>query len=246
VAKQSGLGDGLLIDGIDLSGDINSLGEIGGGNDPLTSTGINKSAMERLSGLRDGRINFTSYFNPAAGAAHPVLSSLPTDDVILGYLRGTAAGSPAACLVAKQIDYNGTRGDDGAFTFEVAAQANDFGLEWGENIGGAFDHGSATDSASLDGGAASSFGLQAYLFLTAFTGTSVTVTLEESSDDGAGDTFAAVTDGAFAAMSAVGAQRIATANDQAVEQYVRFSTSGTFSNAEGYVILVRNQTAVVF
>lgn len=247
MTKQSGLGDNAYIAGYNLSGDITSLGRIGGGPAPWEVTGIDKSAVERIGLLRDGAIEYTAYFNPAAGQAHPRLSLLPTTDVLMTYCRGTTLGSPAAGLVAKQIDYDGDRGDDGSFTFKVQALANAYGIEWGrQGTAGIRTDTTATDGASIDDAAASSFGLQAYLHVFAFTGTSVTVKLQESSNDGGGDAFADVTGGAFAAASAIGTQRIATAGGLAVERYLRVVTTGTFSNAQFAVLIVRNQVATAF
>lgn len=242
MTKQSGLGDNLWVDGYDLSGDIGSLEEIGGGNSPLVVTGINKSAIERLGGLRDGRMNFTAWFNDTADAAHDRFENLPTTDVIATYWRGTTAGNNAASVVAKQVDYGGSRAADGALSFSVPHVANGYALEWGVNLGHIVQ-GTAGTTTGVDFGAASSFGLQAYLHLISFSGTSITVTIQESANDGSPDAYTNVTGGAFSAMTTVGAQRIATANDLAVEQWLRLSTTGTFSAAAFAVNVVRNEVA---
>ncbi|MEV0618542.1 hypothetical protein AB0I81_34805 [Nonomuraea sp. NPDC050404] len=245
--KQSGLGDRLVVAGYDLSGDINSLGRIGGGNAPLEVTGIDKSAKERIGGLRDGAIEFTSYFNPVTERAHERFSSLPTSDQVVTYLRGTTLGNAAACMVAKQINYDGSRGDSGEFTFDVQALANSYGLEWGTQLtAGVRTDTTATSGDSIDFGAATSYGLQAYLHVTAFTGTSVTVKLQESSDDGDSDSWADVTGGGFTAATGVTSQRITTARDQDVEQYLRVVTTGTFSSASFVVVVVKNDLLTVF
>lgn len=160
MAKTSGLGDNLYIHGYDLSGDINSLGTISGGNSPLEVTGIDKSAFERIGGRRDGNIEFTAYFNDATGRAHPRLSTLPSTDVHLYYARGTTLGNPAACMIGKQVNYDGTRGDDGDFKFAVQAQANGFGLEWGKQL----TAGKRTDTGAASGTAVE-FGYPAEDFL---------------------------------------------------------------------------------
>src|SRR5262245_22015860 len=118
MAKQSGLGDNFYLSGVDLSGDINSLKKISGGEALLEFTDISQSAFARLGGERDGGIDFTAYFDPTT--AHPTLSALPTGDVIESYFRGTALGNPAACLVAKQIGYDGNRANDGGFLFDCS------------------------------------------------------------------------------------------------------------------------------
>jgi hypothetical protein len=214
----------------------------------LDVTGIDKSAYERVGGVRSGSMGFTSLFNPAAAAAHPTLSALPTTDVAVTYARGTALGNAAACLIGKQIDYNPTRANDGGLTFEVSAESNGFGLEWGEqHTAGKRTDTVATNGTGVDGVAASAFGLQAYLQVFSFTGTSCTIKLQESSDNGAGDAFADVVGGGFTAVTtAPGTQRIATSAALAVERYLRIVTTGTFSNCVFSVVVVRNRVAVTF
>lgn len=246
MAKQSGLGDNLYIGGYDLSGDIGSLGSISCPMSPLVVTDITQSGMARLSGGRDGSLEFTSFFDPAANMSHDRLKALPRTDQVLTYCRGTTLGKPSACMVAKQLNYDGSRGEDGAFTFEVSAQANGYGLEWGIQLtaGKRTDTGGAAGTP-VDFGASSTNGLQAYLQVFAFTGTSVGVAIEESSDN-ALDAYVAVVGGAFTAATGITTQRIATAAGLTVERYLRVTTSGVFTNAVFSVVVIRNETAVKF
>ncbi|HEY5986049.1 MAG TPA: hypothetical protein VIV12_06630 [Streptosporangiaceae bacterium] len=245
--KSSGLGDALFAAGYDLSGDINSLGRIGGGPSTLDVTGIDKAAFERLGGRRDGGIEFVAYFNPDAGQAHPRLSSLPTTDVLLTYCRGTTLGAPAAALVGKQVDYAGTRTDEGALTFAVQTQANGYGLEWGDQL----TAGKRTDSTATSPATgvdlvtvSTAFGWQAYLHVFAFTGTSVTVTLQDSADNSA---FTSLAGGSFTAATGVTSQRLQSATrTDVVRRYLRAITTGTFSNAVFSVMFTRNETSVLF
>lgn len=245
MAKQTGLGDRCFVAGIDLSGDVGSLSRIGGGPTPLEVTGIDKSAHERIGGLRDGAIEFSAFFNPAAGQAHPTLSTLPTTDRIVTYCRGATLGNAAASLVGKQINYDGTRGNDGAFTLAVQAQANAFGLEWGRQLtAGKRTDTTATNGASVDHTTVSTaFGWQAYLHVFAFTGTSVTVTLQDSADNVA---WANLTGGAFTAATGVTSQRLAGGSSATVRRYLRAITTGTFTEAVFSVAFTRNETAVSF
>lgn len=245
MAAQSGLGDNLYIAGFDVSGDIGSLGRIGGGPAALDVTGIDKSGFERVGGLRDGSMEFTAFFNPATDRSHDRLSALPAADQVVTYCRGTALGGPSAVMVAKQLGYDGKRADDGALTFEVEAVSNATGIEWGRQLtAGRRTDAVAGNGSSVDFGAQSVFGLQAYLHVFAFAGTSVTCKIQESSDDGAADAFVDVVGGAFTAATGVTAQRIATATGLTVERYLRVVTTGTFSNAVFAVTVVRNLTAV--
>lgn len=244
MAKQSGLGDNFYVHGYDLSGDINSLGSISGGNSPLDVTGIDKSAFERIGGKRDGNIEFVSYFNPTDDRSHDRLENLPYTDVHLYYARGTTLGNPAACLVGKQINYDGTRGDDGDFKFAVQAQCNGFGIEWGRQLtAGVRTDTAATNGASIDTTTSLSFGGQAYLQAFAFTGTDVTVKIQDSADD---VSFADVASFAFTQLTAGRtAERIALSNTATIRRYIRAVTvtTGGFTSLAFSVAVIKNEIA---
>lgn len=256
MAKGSGLGDNLFVDRYNLSGDTQEVKSVRGGIATIDVTGIDKSAYERIGGIRDGAIEWTAHFNTASSHSHPVLSALPTTDRYVGYLRGTTLGNAAAACYSRQINYDGTRGTDGKLTFDVQALADGFGMEWGYQLTAGLradttaTNGTTWDRQSYDlldlngGGLGTSTALswQAYLFVTAFTGTSVTVTLEDSAN---GSVWASLTGGAFTAATAIGAQRIAGASGATVRRYVRATTSGTFSVATFGVVFVPNTSVAV-
>lgn len=245
MAKETGLGDLMFIGGVDVSGDVGSLGRVGGGNEPLPLTGINKSAYERGGGVRDGSMEYTAWFNSTG--IHVTLAALPTTDQVTTYVRGGAVGAPAASIIAKQLNYDGKRGDDGSLVFEVNVVANGFGLLWGESMSaGLRTDGSATNGAGLDNAASSAFGLEMFVHLTAFTGTSVTVKLQHSNDNGGGDPYVDITGATTTAMSVVGAESAFTATGLTVRQWVRAVTTGTFSNAVFLVNFARNRSATSF
>lgn len=242
MAKQGGMGDHLLVDAFDISGDIGSLGRIAGGPAPLEVTAIDKYGPERIGGVRDGGIDFQSWFNPTLlTGEHAVLKTLPYGDRQVTYCRGFGLGSQAASCVAKQINYDPSRGTDGSLTLAIQTQANAYGLEWGLQLTpGLRTDTAATNGASIDNLAATAFGLQAYLHVTAFTGTSVTVAVQDSADNA---TFANVTGAVFTAATAPGVQRISIANNATVRRYLRIATTGTFTNAVFLVNVVRNEIA---
>jgi hypothetical protein len=256
MAKASGLGDALLVDGYNLSGDTQDLKRYSGWNTPIDVTGIDKSAYERVGGIRDGQINWTSHFNTTANQEHAALSTLPSTDRTVTYFRGLALGSPAACCITKQLNYDMTRGTDGKINLDLNAQANGYGLEWGYQLTpGLRTDTTATTGATLDRqlydlldlnggglGTSTSLGWQAYLQVTAFSGTSVTVTIKDSPDN---ITFTSLTGGAFTAATAIGAQRLASASGATVNRYVRAYTTGTFSSATFAVVFVPNTSVAV-
>ncbi|HET6286353.1 MAG TPA: hypothetical protein VFG15_06345 [Amycolatopsis sp.] len=258
MAKQSGLGGALWISGYDVSGDIQQFTTAS----PAQThdvTGIDKAAMERILGQRDGSIDMTTFFNPseiAGDSIHQRLSPLPTaDQLVTAIPVAVALGGPAASLVAKQLNYDMKRAQSGEVLFEMSAQSNGYGIEWGKLLtAGVRTDTAATNGPGVDMGdgsgpgftGPSNFGLQAYLHMFEFTGTSVTVKLQESADNGVGDAWADVAGGSFAAATGVTFQRIVTAGNLTVEKYLRVVTSGTFSNAKFAVIVNRNDVATVF
>lgn len=244
MAKTSGLGDLFFIAGVNVSGDINSLANISGGNTPIDMTSINKSAFERQGGQRTGAMDFTCYHNTTAGQIHSVLSALPTADVIATYYRGATLATPAASINAKQLDYNPKRATNGALTLDVHTLSNSFGLEWGL----AGTAGVRTDSAATNGSAFDSLapfgilGVRLYTHLLAFTGTSVTIKLQESNDIVGVDPFADVAGATTGALTVAGASRVTTASG--TKAFLRVVTTGTFSNAQFVVNVVPTDAAV--
>lgn len=160
------------------------------------------------------------------------------------YTRGTALGNPAACMTCKQIDYNPTRAANGMLTISVSAQSNGYGLEWGRLLtAGLRTDTAATNGTSVDGTTSTAFGAQAYLQVTAFTGTDVTVTVQDSADSA---TFANVTGLSFTATTAAHTfQRIATTNAVTIRRYLRVATttSAGFTSATFAVVVIRNPIA---
>jgi hypothetical protein len=238
LAKASGLGDAFYLGGYNISGDTNSLGEIGGGCAVLDTTGIDKYAFERIGGVRDGRMEWVSHFNPTAAKAHAVLSALPTTDRTLTYCRGTSLGSAAACLVAKQLNYDVTRAEDGRMTIAVRAESNGYGLQWGHQA----TAGTRTDTAATTGTGFSLGGLD-YLLLTGASGVYAS-TPDAASLDIVGDidirVKASLDDWTPAAESTLVAKYTATGNQRSYALAVttggnlifRWSENGTAEKTE--------------
>lgn len=252
MGKSSGMGMAVYVDGYEISNDVQSFNRIGGGVAVLETTGVDKEAFERIGGRRDGSMDLTAYFNPetiagggSADRAHAVLKTLPTTDRLVTVTH--PASGEAWNLQAKQINYDPSVANDGALLIGVSAQGSGYGLEVAKLLtAGKVTQGAAGNLASVDFGAGYNFGLQAHLQVFAFTGTSATVKLQQSSDNGVGDAWADVTGGAFAAATGRGTQRIETARNQAVERYLRVVTTGVFTNLVFAVTAEVNQKLTVF
>lgn len=241
MTKQSGLGAAFWIDGRDLSGDIASLSRMNNSRNLLEMTAIDVEAMERSHGQRDGGLELDSYYNVAAGAQFASIGDTPAaGQRIATYAhRKATIGTPVFCLVCRQAESAGNRGNDGSFTWTHSMESDAWGIDWAKLLtAGKRTDTTATNGTAVDFGAASTFGLQAYLQVFAFTGTSVTIKLQmdtasnfPSSTDVTGGGFTLVT-------SAPQAQRLQTSRTFATEQFLRVSTSGTFTSVQ-FAVAVR-------
>lgn len=247
MAKQSGLASNFYIGGYDLSGNVSALSKIGGSQAALDLTAINQSAYARAGGERDGGMDFTTLFDPAAAQEHAALSTLPTTDTIASFFPGPLGiGNPAASVNCKQVSYDPARDTNGNLIFSVSCAGNGYGLEWGQALtAGLRTDGSATAASSansFDTGASLSFGAQMYVHLTAFAGTSVTIKVQDSADN---SSFADISGTSLttAALTSAGSVRVAIPNTTTVRRYIAVGTVGTFSNAVFAVSVIKNALA---
>jgi len=243
MSKQAGMGDHFYVGSNALGGDIGSLSNVHGGPNPGVVTDITQSAQSRIGLRRDGGLSGAVWFNPAR--AHLALRALPTADQLCTYGVGQTLGNPAVSCLAKQVNYDGTEAADGSLSFAVDWQASaGTGLEWGVQL----TNGIRTDTGATNGVgvdrtvtyASTAFGLAGYLHVFAFTGTSVTIKIQDSADN---VSFADVTGGTFTVVTAAGFERIATGLTQTVRRYLRIATTGTFSNAQFMVNAVAYEVA---
>jgi hypothetical protein len=154
MAKEGGLGDLFFVNGFDLSGDVGSIDQIGGGPALGDVTGIKSSAFERIGLLRSGRVQFTNFFNITAAQEHAALSTLPFTDVLACYFHQAAIGNPAGCIVGKQLNYDPTRDNVGNLSEKVDIESNGFGFEWGiEHTAGIRSDTTGTTGTAFDASA---------------------------------------------------------------------------------------------
>lgn len=255
MAKSSGLGMRFFVDGYDIAGDVQSL-SIRGGPAALDMTGIDKSAVERKGGKRDGGIDATTYYNPGAltvatplvdTGSHYLLRAMSLSDRVV---TAWHPSGDAATLVAKQGSYDPTLAADGSLTVAITAAANGYGLEWGDSltVGKATISGAGAQT-SVDFAAATTFGAQAWLHVHEFTGTDATVAVQSSSDNGVGDAWANITGLVFDQITTdPQAQRKETARDASIERYLRVNvtTTGGLTSMTFSVFVAKNKTVVTF
>ena len=237
--KQTGLQENFYIEGFNISGDVGSLGNLGSPRPTMPSNGIDSAAMERLLLRGDAIMEFNVFFNDAAAQEHLALSTLPTGDRRVTWVQGTSIGNVGISMVAKQVNFDWTKNPDGSVEGTVQCLGQGVTREDGEMLtAGAITHSAATNGPSTDDAASSANGIAGYLHVFAFTGTSCTVAIQESFDDGSSDPFTAKA--TFAAASGVTAERITASGT--VERYLRVSSSGTFSNCQ-FAVMYRRGAA---
>jgi len=245
MAKQNALGCAFYLDGNDIGGDTQSF-TVHGGPATLDSTDITQSAMSRLGGQYSAELSWVSFFDPAAGASHAVLSPQPnTDRIGTILIPPIAIGCPSLGQIGKQVNYDGTRAQSGEFTYNLNEQSNGFSQEWGVSLtAGKRTDGGATAGSPFDNLAGFTFGAQGYLQVFAFSGTDVTVKIQSATTSGGAYTdritFTQITGGAPLA------QRVATAPGVTIDEFLKVTTvtTGGFSNLQFQCTVVVNKTAV--
>jgi hypothetical protein len=233
MAKEAGMGDNFYIGGYNLSTDVSALDTIACRRAALDVTSIDKSAVERISGLLDGEMSFATWFDAATDLEHAALSTLPTTDRTCLYFHGSTVGNQSAGLNGKQINYDWSRGQDGSLAGTVQVLGIGSPVDWGIMLtagpelfasSGAGTHFDQTTASTT-------FGAVAYLQVFSLSGTSVTVAIQDSVDTTPGN-FSNITGLAFTAVTpGRGEQRLATAVGATIRRWVRVNLTGTFTNA---------------
>ena len=129
MAKQTGLGDYLAIDDSggtarDISNDLTDYG-INISQELIDTTGLDKSARERITGMSDSDVTITGYFNAASNKSHDVFKTRTgtrTFDLRVG---GNSSSNPKLAMEMQVASYNITRGADGALGFTAGMNLAD-------------------------------------------------------------------------------------------------------------------------
>lgn len=241
MAKQSGLGSALWVGSVDLSGDVGAITSAETARGTLDVTGIDKSAPERIMGLRDGSLGFTAFWNTAAGQAHATLSALPRTDVQVTAALGTpAVGTAAASMIAKQLGYSPARGADGSLAVTISCAGSGYGLEWGELLTTgkqSFASGSVNGTSIDLGDTSTAFGATAYLHVFSLGSGDPVLTIKDSAND---STFATLSPTAMVfEPTAAGVERQQIGLTATVRRYVRLEVTGTYTDLVCALVFVR-------
>lgn len=123
MSKRSGLGQKFYVvaigsgPGYDISGDVGSIDTAESMFATLDTTGIDKSAHERIPGLGDGKLQYTGFWNNGAGGQHAVVSLL-NGTAVRGVWLGSATEGDGLAFVISGIlnNYPVARAAGGALT----------------------------------------------------------------------------------------------------------------------------------
>ena len=129
MAKQTGLGDYVAVDDSggtprDISNDIGDYG-INISQALIDTTGLDKSAIERITGMSDGDVSLNGTFNPASNKSHDVFkvrTGTRTFDLRVG---GNSSTNPKLTMEMQIGAYTLTRGTDGSLTWSVTLNLSD-------------------------------------------------------------------------------------------------------------------------
>lgn len=84
------------------------------------TTGVDKSAVERLLLLADFSVTLNGVFNPTANQSHDVFKTVPSTSVTRSTsLQVTSSGTPILVVNAIYTDYQITRNNTGELTWQA-------------------------------------------------------------------------------------------------------------------------------
>jgi hypothetical protein len=130
MAKQTGLGDYVAIDDSggtvrDISNDISAGYGINIAQELVETTGLDKSARERITGMSDGDVTLTGTFNAASNKSHDVFKTRTTARTFDLRIGGNSSSNPKLAMEMVIANYTITRDAAGALTWSATLNLAD-------------------------------------------------------------------------------------------------------------------------
>ena len=225
----SGASAKVYVSGYDLTAYFASLGFTNAqGAYDVTTFGATGKAF--IPGLTDGQITADGFFDGGADLVDQVLSAAigaASDGQWLVFLAGAAIGARGRGCASVESNYQVSNPVDGAVTVSAAVQS-DGGLDGVVSLHAlGAETTSPVNSASVNNAAGSTNGGVAFIQATAFTGTSVVIKIQHSTDDAVWADLVTFT----AIDAARDYERVLVAAGTTVNQYLRSQVaSGTFTS----------------
>jgi len=229
----------VIVDGVDLSGDMRTIGSMGVTWEPADYSGFQ---AVRDFGTGMGRVvldGFQALFsNTASTGSHTELSALESYyvTVALGIREAPTVGAPAFAATLEQGSYvpDVSQGSVtlAASFFSPTTETIDSKV-WGHILATGATLSASSSSGSIDNGASSANGAAAFLHVVATSSGNYALKIEDSANDSAwSDLITFTADG-----SAVTAERGSAAGT--VDRYVRFTYTKTAGTFDAWVSFIR-------
>ena len=230
MAKQAAHGTRIYLDGYDLSGYLTAT-DLGVEQETPVVTCFGDAGPRAVVGNYGVAVSASGLFDGAAGRIDEIIDALrgnDSDHYLTQLFGGTVAGSISYDSIARMAS-EPRKADIGGAVMLDFSLAGSGGMARGMVLANKTSTG-AENIAGVNQGVTTAGQVYAVTFrLLAFTGTSVTMKLQESQNDGAPDTYADIAGLTSGALSALGAVRVTTA--AASEAWKRVVLSGTYSSA---------------
>ena len=130
MAKQTGLGDYVAVDDSsgsarDISNDVSGGYGVNISQELLDTTGLDKSARERLTGMSDADVTLTGTFNSASNKSHDVFKTRTTARTVDIRIGGNSSSNPKLAMEMMVASYNISRDTAGTLTWTATLNLSD-------------------------------------------------------------------------------------------------------------------------
>jgi hypothetical protein len=215
----------VLWNGADLSGYLDNT-DFSADVDTGETTTYGKGWKTFIAGTAGATVGFTGKYDATAGLA--IEGQLGTDSGVLTYSpNGAAIGDRARLVSVTASTYSESSpvSDVVAFGWDVLSESS-VGFGWMLHPHGTDTN--TTTGAERDDAAATTTGWTAHLHVTAVSGGSWVIKLQDAAVT---NTYSDVTSGAFAAATGATSERLASASGATLRRYVRYVATRTGGTA---------------
>jgi hypothetical protein len=217
-----GKGAAALVGEFDLSAFLNNW-EVAGTADTAEVTTFGGSSKSYIGGLKDATLSLSGFFDGAASAVDEVLAAALGGSRLftLAPAGVGTVGSRVQIANALETSYNVTAPVADAVTISAEAQVIN-GVAPGVLLANLVARTAAGQTAAVDNAASTSAGYRTIIHLVAFTGTDVTVKVQESADNSSWADLVT-----FTQLTAIGSEL--KTGTGTVARYLRVDVAGTFT-----------------
>jgi len=222
----------FLIDEFDLSAFFNSA-DVALTAETAETTTFGDGSKKYIAGLRDATVSLAGLFDGSANAVDEVLQAALGAAAIISVCPAgvSAIGNRAEMADALATSYGVSATVADAVQVSAEAQVTG-GVLQGVVLADLSARTGAGQTAALDNAASTANGAKAFLHLTAFSGTDITIKVQDSADNLAWADLIT-----FTLASGVTSESVSASGT--VDRYLRVDISGTFSSATFAVTVAR-------